>query len=340
MNYFNPLILPKVDILHTFNAVCNTPGIKWCSTFESTIPRTNQTVNRYWEKNGGVIRPDRITQKLLDLLSQNNCIGLLALSESAYRIQKNMVQILGMNPLMNKTRVLHPPQNVLVDDALLQKKFENLNSIPQIEFLFIGHNFFGKGGPQVVEALDRMKDKHRIHLTVISKLLPDSYASHTTDEDQRVWKEKLQNTTWITWHETLPNGKVLELARNAHVGLLPSLADTYGYSVLEMQACGLPVITSNVRALPEINNDRCGWVCRLPIDDIGGELKTIRQKIETERVKTQLTDQLESVFREIFERPDLIAEKGKKSLDRIRKNHDPVNYGKELLKVYRPYNFN
>ena len=45
------------------------------------------------------------------------------------------------------------------------------------------------------------------------------------------------------------------------VGLLPTWAESYGYSVLEMQACGLPVVTTNIRALPETNV--CGWKVKL-----------------------------------------------------------------------------
>lgn len=49
--------------------------------------------------------------------------------------------------------------------------------------------------------------------------------------------------------------------KQCHIGLLPTFGDTFGFSVLEMQACGCPVITSNNYALPEINNKEIGWIC-------------------------------------------------------------------------------
>ena len=59
-------------------------------------------------------------------------------------------------------------------------------------------------------------------------------------------KKIIKGSDWITHYETLPNDYVLELMREQHVGLLPTWSDTYGYSVLEFQGIGVPVITTNV----------------------------------------------------------------------------------------------
>ena len=58
----------------------------------------------------------------------------------------------------------------------------------------------------------------------------------------------------IFYHKILFNSEVMNILKNTHVGLLPTYADTYGYSVLEAQSFGCPVITTNIRAMPEINN--------------------------------------------------------------------------------------
>ncbi len=49
--------------------------------------------------------------------------------------------------------------------------------------------------------------------------------------------------------------------RTADIGMLPSYADTYGFSVLEAQA-GNAVITTDIRALPEVNNPAVGWLIK------------------------------------------------------------------------------
>lgn len=99
------------------------------------------------------------------------------------------------------------------------------------------------------------------------------------------WIEKLENTPWITYIKSLPNKKVLELCKKAHIGCLPTLQDTYGYSTLEMQACGCPVVTTNIRACSEINSDDCGWFVPVKIDNIGGEAILYDKKEKEERKK-------------------------------------------------------
>ncbi len=62
----------------------------------------------------------------------------------------------------------------------------------------------------------------------------------------------------------MPNQQVLELLKTCDVGLLPTYADTYGFSALEAQSAACPVISTDVRALPEINNTEVGWLINVP----------------------------------------------------------------------------
>jgi glycosyltransferase involved in cell wall biosynthesis len=118
------------------------------------------------------------------------------------------------------------------------------------------------------------------------------------------------------------------------VGLLTTWADSYGYSCLEFQACGCPVISTDVRSLPEINNDKCGWV--IPV----AKNKTwLDAKLDTEKDRLDFSNHLSKKLIEIFEtiltRPDgraAIYEKGLNAIDRINKKHNPENN----INVLRP----
>ncbi len=77
------------------------------------------------------------------------------------------------------------------------------------------------------------------------------------------------NREWINYFPQLPNSEVLDMMKKAHIGLLPTYADTYGYSVLEFQAAGCPVVTTNVRSLPEINDNDKGWLIEVPKNRMG-----------------------------------------------------------------------
>ena len=188
--------MPSVDIVHTFNHVCEIEE-PWVVTFESTVPRTNQTVERIWEADESIVlRPDRITQKSLDALMKPNCIGLIALSDSAKKIQVEMlkrVNHIDAEALESKLMVIHPPQDVLVDEEWVHQKYMNMDR--RMEFLFIGHDFFRKGGVQMVETLRRYVDRHGIHLTVVGRL---SFEKWGTKKERKEWEGILNNEAWIT----------------------------------------------------------------------------------------------------------------------------------------------
>jgi glycosyltransferase involved in cell wall biosynthesis len=120
--------------------------------------------------------------------------------------------------------------------------------------------------------------------------------------------------------------------RAADVGLLPSYADTYGFSVLELQACGVPVITTDIRALPEINNAAFGWLIKVPKNALGEALYTTAE--EREALSQSIRSDLAQIVRDIAADPVQIAVKGTAALERIRKEHDPATYADALRQVY------
>lgn len=165
-----------------------------------------------------------------------------------------MLEHEGVQEISNKMCAIHPPQDVLVDQEFIAEKFQNLN---RYEFIFLGRDFFRKGCDAFIETLIKYQNDVYFHLTIISELGWMDYASET---DKKKWEHKLASIPWITWYRSLENRDCLELIKHAHIGVLTTLQDTYGYSTLEMQACGCPVISTNIRACSEINNDNCGWI--------------------------------------------------------------------------------
>ena len=86
-------------------------------------------------------------------------------------------------------------------------------------------------------------------------------------------------------------------------------------------------MTTNVRAFPEINNEKCGWICRIPVDEFGvcaEKRKSVWSEI--------LENELEKCFQDIFEYPDTVKIKGGAALERIKEMHDPDKYQRELKK--------
>jgi glycosyltransferase involved in cell wall biosynthesis len=226
---------------------------------------------------------------------------------------------------MDKTKVLHAPQPLLVNEEDIELKIRRKE---EIEFIFVGRLFFIKGGKAVIDVLSKFREKYSFKLTLISSLQYDDYFTGTSYDEMVRYRDIIKRKTWIDYYETLPNDKVLEKCRQASVGLLPSFAETYGYAVLEMQAAGLPVVTTNIRAFPELNNDECGWVCNIPVSEDG-----CCPERDMTKLYGVLEGELERVFEDIFSHPEQIKTKGLKAWNRIKDMHNPERYASQIEKV-------
>jgi glycosyltransferase involved in cell wall biosynthesis len=120
--------------------------------------------------------------------------------------------------------------------------------------------------------------------------------------------------------------------READVGLLPSYAETYGYVALEFQAAGCPIITTDVRAMPEINDEHKGWVIAVPKNHLGEAIYTTAG--DRERISRAIRAGLTRCTQEIFANRNIIVEKGARALQGIADKHDPARVGEQLKAIY------
>jgi glycosyltransferase involved in cell wall biosynthesis len=205
-----------------------------------------------------------------------------------------------------------------------------------IRFILVGAGFFRKGGCEILRVFERLvrQQHYPIELVIVSSLRMDQYAARETEADLAWAQETIAaNRDWITHHTSLPNEQVLALMRGAHVGLLPTYADTYGMSVLECQAHGTPVITTNVRALPEMNDEHAGWLIEVPRDDLGeGLYATPEQRAQ---LSAAIEAGLERVLHEIFADRECLRRKGIAALEKIEREHKPADFAARMGAIYK-----
>ena len=307
----------SVDCFHFFNGVSFTRK-PWVSTFETYLPRLGRHEHRY-------ARP------YVDRIASSSCKTLIAISQCTADIQRRWLQISfpdQAETICAKVQVIHPPQAI-------EPRLEICSAFapPPLHAVMVGHQFFSKGGGEILKVFDRLlRDKQDISLTIVSSLRTDNYATQTTQ--QHVEAARRIIARWpdnITYYPRLPNSEVKRLLRDANLALLLSYAETYGYFVLEAQAAGLPVVTTNIRAFSEINSPDCGWVVNLEIDEYrNAELSGDKLLYAKERVETDLM----AILEEILANPSTVLEKGRKALDRIVGMHDPAHAAKQLRSIY------
>ena len=333
-NQFDDFELNKVDILHFSNGVSygRTP---WVSHFETLIPRFSGTLTRYQGKTKFPLEMTPLLQRGFHALKSPSCKRIIAWSQAAAEFERDLLTELPFEDrevILNKMTVLHPPQELLVERPVDRR----YNSSQPIRFGLVGDFFFRQGGKEILLAFDHLiKEEHApIKLVLVSSLRLDTYAAQETEED-RNWAIKFiqENSDWIEHYQNIPHDQVMELMKGCDIGLLPTYADTYGLSLLEAQACGLPVISTDVRALPEINNTEVGWIIRVPKNDLGEALYSTAE--ERQRLSQQIQVGLESIVRSIVAEPSVIYTKAIKSVERIREMHDPTAYSQRLREIYR-----
>ncbi len=323
-----------VDLFHLFNQI-RMGRSPWILTFETFVPRFLERLGALgWDP--ARYGRDPTLQDAVDLLAEPSCHRLLALSGAAARLQERFLEPFGdrARTILAKTEVLHPPQRPRPERAQARPPGSDPH---RLHFGLVGHDFFRKGGWEVVEALTGLRDRtdRAIELTVVSRVDPDHYATGTTDEDaDRARRLLREHRDWIHHHPNLPHEEVLEVMEEVDVGLLPSYGETYGYVVLEFQSVGRPVVTTDIRAFPEINTPETGWLVPLR----GSDEEAFRDALQTthrSRARVRLLAGLETVFTEILDDPGVLARKGEAALARIRRDHDPEAHARRLETLYR-----
>jgi glycosyltransferase involved in cell wall biosynthesis len=332
---FRDFGLNQVDCLHFFNGVSYSRR-PWVATFETFIPRFVEVLRNH-SGRPEVVQSSPKTRKALDCLASDYCLGLFALSASALELQSQLLNLFPdvKDVILAKTQVLHPPQDPATrDSSQLIYPYERNN---ELRFMLVGHHFFRKGGMEILRAFDSVRQATGapLKLCLVSALRSDQYAARADEQDVEWTRQFIKsNADWIEHYPSLPHAQVVEKMAQCDVGLLPSYAETYGYSVLELQSQGRAVITTNVRAFPEINLNQCGWLLPVPKREVGGEA-FFRSADERKSLSEAIEQGLIRVLEDIIDNPAQIREKGERALQRILDHHDPENFGKTLEYVYR-----
>ena len=113
--------------------------------------------------------------------------------------------------------------------------------------LCVANNVLNKNLEGLIKAFNYLKQRYNIrHYLVIAGNIGFS-------RGRRIWLEKMRNKhpdiihAGYVAHKELPN-----LYSGASVFVLPSYCESFGIPLLEAMACGVPIVTSNTFAMPEV----------------------------------------------------------------------------------------
>lgn len=152
-----------------------------------------------------------------------------------------------------KTMVI--PPGVEVDR--LRVRHQRTESAP-VRILFVGNDFARKGGRELVDVfLQRFKNKAELHLVTNAALSPE------------------HPHIYIHRQVTPYSDKWLSLYADADMFVFPTRGEAFGIAILEAMAAGLPIIATNICAIPELVTDGKNGLLIEP-----GKLDALAQGIE------------------------------------------------------------
>lgn len=326
-DYYHPLITPPVDVIHTCNVICETKK-PWIVTFEGALPLGQQQKETAPQQAW--------MQRCYAQMASPSCKKLLAFSRWAADCTRAWMRKNGCqqyDEIDRKIEILYPPQQVQVTREDIEEKFRDVDR--EIRFVFVGRDFYRKGMYECLQVLCEVRRTFPVQLTLISGLAQGysyrvpKYSEAETAAVQRLIQE---NADWIEYHPSLPNEQVLALCKRAHVGLLPTYRDSFGYSVIEMQSCGCTVLSTDIFALPELNNPEIGYVC--PIRDAVDALME-GDDAAVQALKPLLMSELRRVLPQIVAERAMLKDKAIRAMERVARQHDPTRHGERLYQLYQ-----
>ena len=333
---FKMIIPTGCDVFHFFNCINLGKHSKWVISVESGVPWPVSVTRCVESEDADLssIAQDKYVERRIKALANSNCLGLLALSHCTENIQREIIKQFPQyeSIIAKKMITLLPPQKLVINDV--KEKRVTWNEEEPLTFIYVGSDFYRKGGRETVQVLSELHKRYLFKLILISSMAVDEKRYMRTENDEKESKYLIErNKDWIEYYDRLPNTEVLEKMKKAHVCLLPTWMDTFAYSVLEAQACGTPVISTSLRALTEINNENVGWLIDVPVNRLNNPLHLTREQQDnfSEKLLNGLYDKVEYVLQHREE----IKDKAMKCLVKIKDYHSPQKYEEKLRMVYQ-----
>lgn len=227
----------------------------------------------------GAPSPKWTRRLLIDhLFGAPNCLAVIFWSDIGRRTMENYGGVTDER-LLSKARTI-PPAVRRVPDASISFR-------DRVKHLLFTGDFFRKGGVNVVDAFVAL---HRKHPDLVLTVCADEAVDFGTNDTglRSSYIETLRTHPGIRFLGRVSRDRLFnELLPRTDVFLVPTYAETYGFAILEAMAFGIPVISTNVFAIPEvIENGESGLLV-----DVSGF--NVEQMFRTYRVDT-----LPNAFRE------------------------------------------
>lgn len=150
-------------------------------------------------------------------------------------------------------------------NAIPQSRRHRESEGPRERLIFVGRDFFRKGGDLVVKAVAMLREggDRAYRLTIVG---PPR------------WPLQTAIPHWVDFRGAVPPAAISRLLTEHDIFVVPSWFEAYGLAFLEARAAGIPCIARDAFAMPELVPDRrAGALVRKEggIDDVAKAIRSV-----------------------------------------------------------------
>lgn len=205
----------------------------------------------------------------------------------------------------------------------------------EIRNLLFSGDFFRKGGVNVVDAFLRLLTQYPdLRLTICCDPVID-FGTSAAELRSRYLKLVTSHPR-IEFLGRIPRERMLnEILPRTHIYLIPTYAEAFGFAILEAMAYGIPVITTNICAMPEIIEDGSnGFAIDVSRFDVERKYRSYVVDGIDDDFREYLTDGVHSRITLLIERGDLRASMRHRAIEDVARKFSFETRNRQLTAIY------
>lgn len=198
----------------------------------------------------GAFHKEKVKRIAIKFLKSNWCKKILPHSIAAKNSLINAWKI-NDRKILDKIEIMYPAIN---KRNIKKVKKDEIS----IGFLATRGAFYEKGGRELLEAFKILSKKYD-NIRLIMKVKPP---------EEIIKRYSLPKVEFLTKHFNTREELFREFYEKIDIFVLPTYVDSFGYSLLEAMSVGLPLISTDIFAIPEIIEEgKNGLLVHSPISD-------------------------------------------------------------------------
>jgi len=249
-------------------------------------------------------------------LRSRNCKAILCHCEAT---RKSFLRYLDCRGFKSKLKVLYPSSHLI---SFRKKKHEGVRLLAVLSL------FEQKGGLFVLEAFSRLEKK-----------FPDIELWIKADVPEKIKKKfSSKKIKYFSYSkDIIPRERLIkEIYSKCDIFIYPTFCDSFGYSLIDGLVAGLPVVGTNLFAVPEVIEDgRNGFIVKIPGYNPKLAIQEHPMESITEKDRRKFVSDLTKSLEKLIKNKKLRKGMGSESLKFIKDGKFSIRErNKKLRKVY------